>query len=327
MLVPITVFTGAKMTGVVSSPVNISETTRLQTVMWNRERPYEWSDIPGDKLLSTNYSDGEMTFVTTFCLVEYDPNFWGRGAGLSGFGISSLNASVSKGFVQGVEMTYKESYSASIASFHYTALYVNLETSEVYDGYSNSQMLGNDSKASWKAFAIGQPSEVYMGDRIVDYYLHSPFNYTHYITIEAAVTYFNGTAYKQIIQPVEVVFGPDHNNSFRQAEETGFGTHEDYVDKYSDGDPVDYFKVFLFEGQKVNISTWNAPHPGELVPDIFVYDPEENLEASQISSGTSARSDIILSTSQTGWWYIRVTTTTAVYFLYTLDISLIPRRE
>jgi hypothetical protein len=174
-------------------------------------------------------------------------------------------------------------------------------------------------KAHVEAVAVGQPHEVHIEGLWLLYYPNSAYNYTHQITIEITVTYFNGTAYKQLVQPIDFTFGPDHNNSFEDAEEITFGTHQGYVDRDPNGDPVDYFKIYLHQGQKVRISAWNAPYPGELAPDVFVYNPEESLEGSWSLAQTT--SQMVLSINQTGWWYIKVTITLAPNMLYALDIS------
>jgi len=331
ILVPVGLFAGFKLTGVISGPPTVAETVHLQPAVWTRERPYMWCYVPGDEWLNTSYADGEITFSVRLVLVSYSDDWLDCGPALVGFGISSLNASVPSGFIESVQVDYKETYPESWAYIRQFAVtYGNLTTYSTADGYSNYQMLENESKACLKALALGQPREVYMGEQCVDYWLHSPYNYTHRITIEVAVTYFNGTVYKQLVQPVELVFGPDHNNSFEEAEEIGFGTHRDYADDTVEGDPVDYFKIYFQEGQKVNISVL-MQRGNELYPppggkpyffphDTFVYDPKGNIEACLLYKQNTTY-QMVLSINATGWWQIKVTG--ELPYLYALDVSLI----
>jgi hypothetical protein len=344
VLVPVGLFAGFKLTGVISGPATIAETVHLQPVVWIREEPYLGDQIPGDPFFNTSYAGDDVALDVSHWLGygAFDENsdntqFWG-GPTLWSFGIEAVNASVPKGFVTSVEVAYREAYPQSSAEFFEKQgawFYGNLTLSEAVDRYSDPQVLG-ENKAYVKASAVGQPRAVYMGNLWLYYHLSSPYNYTHQIMIDVTVTYFNGTVYKQLVQPVELVFGPDHNNSFQTAEEIGFGVHQDYVDDSINGDPVDYFKIYLQEGTEVRMSVlvqgsdyqlYPANGSG-LNPDVFLYDTNRNLEAYLVFQGSNLQlpendtSQIVLNVNQTGWWYVKATTTYS-WSLYALDVSLL----
>jgi hypothetical protein len=336
VLIPVGLFASFKLAGIITGPPTVSEVTRLQPTVWNLERPYEMSKIAGPYSLNTSYLGSDIALTVRFCPGEYDPKFPGPGPTLT-TGLDPVNASVPKGFVESLQVVYKEAYSPSQVSLFYgdkgAMAYGNLTPSRVADGEINSQSLGED-KAYVKALAVGQPREVYVEGLWLLYYPNSAYNYTHYITIEITVTYFNGTAYKQLIQPIDFTFGPDHNNSFDEAEQIGFGlSRAYYVDDSVNGDPVDYFKISLQEGQKVTTSVLILedyklyPPISGLNPDVFIYDPNRNLEASLFLPGSNlhahnATSQIVLNINQTGWWYVKVTTTFS-YCLYVLNVTLV----
>jgi hypothetical protein len=340
VLIPVGLFAGFKLTGMIGGPLSVAETVRLQPAIWTREEPYNEPQIPGDPFLNTSYVGEDVALaVSHYCAGGFfNPSDSIMGvAFLSSFGIPDLKASVPKGFIVSVEVAYKEAYPNSSAELfpdeQGPEAYGNLTLFTAADKFHNPQALG-ENKLYLKAIAVGQPREVYFKNFYITYLLSSPYNYTHQITIETIVTYFNGTVYKQLIQPVELVLGPDHNNSFEDAEEIGFGlTHQYYVDDSVNGDPVDYFKISLQEGQKVTISVLipegNKLYPpiSGLNPDVFVYDPNRNLEASLFLPGSNlhahnATSQIVLNVNMTGWWYVKVTTTFS-YSLYALNVTLV----
>jgi hypothetical protein len=339
ILVSVGLFAGFKLTGMISGPAPVTETVHLQPAVWTREEPYMSEEIPSDPFFNASYvGDDVILVVSHWCgygsFYEENSAFWG-GPMLWGFGMQSLNVSVPKGFIVSVEVAYREACPQSSARFAFSGqpaqFYGNLTLSEAVDRYSGPQVLG-ENKVYVKASAVGQPRAVYMGDLSLFYHFSSPYNYTHHIMIDVTVTYFNGTIYKQLVQPVELVFGPDHNNSFDEAEEIGFGTHRDYVDDSVNGDPVDYFKIYLQEGQKVNISVLeqrdfqlHPPPRGDpyfYLPDTFVYDQDRSTEACMLY-GQNTTYQMVLAINQTGWWYVKVITTRALYFLYGLDVSLV----
>ena len=136
--------------------------------------------------------------------------------------------------------------------------------------------------------------------------------------IDAKITYFNGTIYKEIVQPFNLTIGPDNNNSFENAEEIGFGQHEAYID---DGaDPVDYYRIWLQQGQRVQIAValpgWGEiPPPGDL--DMHVYKPNRQVALSLLDGINTTGA--VVNADLTGWWYIQVDC--RVLLIYILMLS------
>jgi len=318
VLVPAGLLTGFKLTGIIGGPISVAETLRLEPAVWNRVRTFDWSVI-ADPSFNTSYVGHDVALTVTYWFSRFDENPPLGGPTLT-LGIKALNASVSRGFVAVVETTFKESYASSRAIFSTPSgtTYGNLTFSEVTDGLSQSKLVGDD-KLHVRTLAAGEPSTVSLTDFYVNYQLNSPHNQTHQINIETTVTYFDGTIYKQLIQPMQFNFAPNHNHSFETAQEIGFGAHRDCLDGNVNGDLVEYFKILITEGQEVNVSVTYLQEEPRLFSDVFIYSPSKELEASLLVSRNDSPS-VALNVNQTGWWYIEMAYVDPVYN-YILDIS------
>jgi hypothetical protein len=320
VLIPISLFAVFKISGLAGGPLAIAETTTLDTITWNRERPYLYPNIPGPYTVNASYVTDDIALSFGFELNTYvgGPS----SERLQGPSLRPLNASVPNGFIVSVELTFKEAYPTSHASFEWDGNYENLTLHKVLGGSDNFAVLGTKSvKAYLKASAIGQPRGVYMAWQGVAYFLCSQYNQTHHIMIETAVTYFNGTVYKRLVQPVELVYGPDHNNSFEAAEEIGFGQRTAYIDNDVNGDPVDYYKIWLHDRQTVQVSSLVEGGGVVFGPSMFIYDPEKNVEVCWGYRQNETLSQITLNINQTDWWYIKVTGEEIGGGIYVLDVS------
>lgn len=335
LLLPVTFFVGMKATGVITGPVKVANITQLQTAVWTRAEPYYANIIPGDPYFNTSYVGNDIALsVSDYCEEgSFAPQNNGPYGGdtLAGFGLQAINASVPYGFIVSVEVAYQEAYSQSSADFFepetIASSFANLTISQAADSYLGGLPVGD--KLYLKASALDRPQEVSMGGLSIEYHLGSPYNYTHQIMTYVTVTYFNGTFYEQIVQPLELVFGPDHNNSFEEATPIGLGQlQQGYVDFDVNGDSVDYFKINLTQGENVRISVQSQYNPStynppQVIPDVFVYDPNLNVKDCLLYAQNSTAS-INLGVNETGWWYIMVTGfNTTMYFSYDFTVSLI----
>jgi hypothetical protein len=318
VLVPMSLLSGFKLAGIIGGPVSVAETLQLQPAVWNRVRTFDWSVVP-DPWFNASYVGSDVALTVTYCFARFDENpSWG-GPTLS-LGIKVLNLSVTTGFVSGVDVAFQESYALSRAVYATPSFstYGNLTCNEMVDGNSGFRPLGED-KLHAQMLAVGEPSSVYVADFYVNYQLNSPHSQAHQIMIEATVTYFNGTVYKQLIQPLKFNFAPNHNHSFDEAYEISFGTRRDCLDGNINGDQVEYFKIPFTEGQKVKVAIAYLQHEPWLFSDIYIYNPNRELEASLLVN-LNDPPYVTFSINQTGWWYIKIAYVDPVYN-YILDIS------
>jgi hypothetical protein len=137
------------------------------------------------------------------------------------------------------------------------------------------------------------------------------------LVVSFAVTYFNGTDYKEVIQPFHLQIGPHFNNGFESAEEIGLNqSARAFVAAYG-LDTADYYKTWLQDGTSV---AWLLSYPGVQAIEIRVYDPDMQLRSCLECPTNSSSKQLIVTVGKAGWWYTRLNTVTAE-FVYTLTIS------
>lgn len=304
VVVPIGVLATLGLTGILQRPITIAETTTLDVIVWKRERPYLPGNIPGDYAFETNYFTDEIAFTEVLWAENYMSDWFGGGPATF-LAIYNSSVSVSHGFVKNVQFNFTEEYHASTAYFHSKMDLSNLRIDRIIPNTNFHELTGN-TKAFLSAVGVGEPKQVLLANATAEYMFHSSYNYTHQIEITSEVVYFNGTVFKKIVQPVQFVFGPDDNNSFEMAEEIRFGTHKAYLDGLVGGDPVDYYKIWLEQGQKVKVSL------GEYLGverEARVLNPEGQLIAYLSLYRESNNREAIINVESTGWWYIQVNST------------------
>lgn len=328
IILPVGLLTTLKITGMIKEPLTIAETLEMAPVVWKCERPRITSNVPGD-IIKVNYSDNEVSLTEFLELGEYDDGsgFWswqGTGGPTIYIGAQELTVSVKSGFVDRLKFELSEGYSASSAAFHESGgrSGSNLTMEKMADRLRNPQMLDANTKAFLSMVRVGNPNRVSMSEiseTSALYSLESPYNYTHQISITIEVVYFNGTVYKKLVQPVLFVFVPDNNNSFETAEEINFGTREAYLDDMAEGDMVDYYKIWLEQGQDVEFALIDPLIQRDAIGlEMSIYNPEKQLEVSLLYPENSTRKTT-LEANQTGWWYIKIDYVIGLY-IYRLDV-------
>jgi len=329
VIVPIGFLVTFRLSGIVGEPAVITEVLQLKNVKWKCERPYLWSRVP-NPTANVTFSNDEVAFNWDLGLSSYDPEWFGSEKTIF-IGIADLSFSVQHGFVHTVQVNYREDYPMSSVTIWRNCLDLNetyfarydLKIDKIVDSQENWQLLENNTKASINMVGLGKPDRVFVKNGSVLYRLRSPYNYTHQLEISSRIIYFNGTIYKELVQDIQFIFGPDHNNSFDEAEEIDFGTHEAYLDE-SGGDPVDYYKIWLEQWQTVKVALaytggYDQYNP-ELGIETRVYDPNRKLVAILPYPQHEVR-EMIIHADSTGWWYIRTNLYVAPY-VYVLNLSL-----
>jgi len=315
IVVPIGVLATFRLAGILQGPITISETITLEPVIWKRERPYLLWRIPGNHLLEVNHSTHEVALTEVLWVSDYDDNWFGRGPATD-FGIYNISVSVQSGFVCSVKVDFDEEYPWSFAYIHHseinapntTIVLANLKVDKMIDRGKNPQLLRDNTKASLSTISIGKPNRVLLANGSVLYGYNSPYNHTHQIQIATEVVYFNGTVYKKIVQPVQFTIGPDNNNSLEDAEEIGFGIHEAYLDGRAEGDLVDYYKIWLEQGQTIKIALsypegYDIPLIGIGI-EMCVYNPNKQI-VSSLLYGKNTTTQVTVNVNPAGWWYLK----------------------
>lgn len=187
MIVPIGLFTALKLGGL-GTPL-VLETTRLNPVNWEYGRSNETVDTRGS--LNATFDDAcLMTFSTWVDHYVYDPSFFPFYFVRFGVEFTALPRSMD---FRLKDMNIRISNVAGQSSIELQVDSFECENLSVADYNSG----GN---AYIRLAGTNSPGGVAFRD-IVVWNLHTPNNVTEQREIDFETTYFNGTAYKSVVQP------------------------------------------------------------------------------------------------------------------------------
>ncbi len=269
IIVPVSLVVGFKFFNSSMNSVVVAESVVLEPVVWSRERPCRDAVFAGDSELQLSFRDEELAFEVLLYAREYHVRYFKFGPTVF-IGLTNITASVTEGFVQSLLINFSDVYAASDALFFWTnpdkgtsGELSNLTLNELGDGFKRSWLLGGTTKAFMSLQRLGCPDRVSFGEECVEYHFNSLYNYTHEVSMFFEVVYFNGTAYKKVVQPVSLVLFPDPNVGFDTAEEIHVG--ESKIGYLDDLDNQDFYKIWLEEAQKINITlTFDIPNNFDL---------------------------------------------------------------
>ncbi len=291
MILPLGLLTAFRLGGIIKEPLTISENKTLEGFSWSIERPI--GPIGIKESLTKVYDEDILANFTVF-IDDYD------GSDVMTQQIN-VSAYVSGGFVSFVNITFWEDYKDSQVNF-----FEDIAWPKYYASPKNLSIIRHDDRylsRGLKAFVelagVNSPKSVSFGC-FVDWILRSPQNYTHQLEIRFELIYFNGTAYKRIVQPFQLKVGPDDNNSLEKAEE--IVADRTYSMLYiGPNDIDDYYRVYLNEGSTVTIKLRGIAPPA--LCNLELYDIDGKLVA---YSNYDVNHNITYTISSSGYWLIRV---------------------
>lgn len=313
-----------RLTGVLQEPLMISETKTLEAVKWEIERPDRDWNI--GKTVENSYVDyGFSVFFST------DFRFFKKfGSPFGGSDVVKMdaiaNATALNGFIEGINLVLREDYTQSVVDIHFdlpdfppvllNETLRNLSIRDYADYNQRWWTLEGNVKAYVKLAGVNQPNSVHCSFPFL-WVLQSPQNQTHQIELNIELTYFNGTAYKKVIQPFQLKLALDAGDAFETAKEIGFG---EYTGWHVTADPEDFYKVWIDKGKTVKIQL-SQKEPRGIILDLHLYDPLGDLVASSRSKLKDNTEEITHTINQSGWWYIQVVLDTPAAGLYVLSIE------
>ncbi len=320
LIIPIGLLTTFKITGIVREPATVSETMTLEPVKWELERPDNIIAI--EDTVKSFYDDESISVnCSVFVYGYHDISEYA-----SDYVSLSVNvtATLQAGFVDNVNITFWEDYEDSEVwvpnAERETRFYEHLSNLSIVDWaqpFSRWWRLHDDVKAFIKADGVNQPSNVCFWSP-AHWVLRSPRNQTHLMEVAVELVYFNGTAYKRIVQPYQLKIGPDDNNSFETADTIGQGVDSWlYLGGY---DVEDYYKIHVEQGYviSINVSGTFIPKPAFY---LDLYDPEGEWKAGSSKWGYSHTITYVADSA--GDWFIR-TRVYENYGFYSLTVNTYP---
>lgn len=198
IVVPVSLLTTFKLTGLLGEPSTMAETITLQPITWMFDRPYNYTVF--DKNLQAPYSSDCMTGTFELDVVDYLESIGAQPATVRM--VVSINLTNNKNVsIENVHLTFNDTYQGSGLEFQHTNVdyqFVNLSLVKIVDATS-----GINNYAFISLAGLNYPSHVYL--YWVTYWkLSSLHTQSHELNATYDVTYYNGTAYNEIVQPFQV---------------------------------------------------------------------------------------------------------------------------
>ncbi|MEM1590076.1 MAG: PPC domain-containing protein [Candidatus Bathyarchaeia archaeon] len=299
VILPLGLLATFRLGGILKEPLTISENKTLKAVSWSMERPI--ADINIKDSLIHIYNEDILVNSTIF-IDDYDVNSVYGGSDCITTQVN-ITASISEGFISLINITFWEKYESSqvdfFASDAWPKCFVHIGNLSIirHDDF----LRGNGLKAFVELEGANFPNSVSFGC-FANWILRSPKNYTNQLKVRFELIYFNGTAYKKVVQPFMLLVGPDNNNSFETASEISVG--KEYSRLYiGPNDVDDYYKVYLNEGQTLSIHLLKWLSPPVAKCDLVLYNPNGKLATYSVHNYTHT---ITYPINSSGYWFIRV---------------------
>lgn len=296
VVVPVGLLEAFKVTGVLrepTTPITVSQTTTLETVGWEVERPD--GDLNIQERIESMLEDEDVCVSQGILIGSYDPESGRYGGSDSLLLTVNVTATVQKGYVESVYLAFFEHYENARIDFFEAHQLLRFENLSIVDLKDWSQQVFINLSG------VNRPNGVCLWAP-VDWVLRSPNNQTHQMEIAFEVIHFNGTVYKKVVQPCHLKIGPDDNNSFETADEISNGMT--YSMLYLGGyDRRDYYKIHVDKGLVIHVY---APDGTSLAEPNFyldLYDPNGEWKAG--SPDCYSPHSVTLTADATGYWFIK----------------------
>lgn len=204
IVAPVGILTSLRLAGVLRQPITVSQTVTLETITWEFQRPYpNQYTLIIDKLDSKCDVDG-LSVVLSLAVSDYTNGsmYWEPPGDWIRFRIV-INASTvdPNGFVTGVNITFRNDSRPS----HVILLRTHLESANL--SLSNIRE-EREPQAYTKAYVeLSNPNHrnrIYFSEVGEWFLLDTSSDLTHQMEVACGIIYFNGTAYKEIVQPFQL---------------------------------------------------------------------------------------------------------------------------
>lgn len=300
VILPLGLLTTLRFGGILKEPLTISQNILLDAVSWSMERPIANIDVK-DSLMGV-YDEDILANFTVF-IDDYHEGKWAYGGSDCITMQVNITAFVSGGFINFANITFWGGYESSQVDLFgndaWPKYFVSVENLSIirHDDF----LMGNGLKAFAELAGVNNPKSVSFGC-FVNWVLRSPQNYTNQLEIRFELIYFNGTAYKRIVQPFILKTGLDDNNSFETATEIFVG--KAYSRLYlGPNDVDDYYRIYLTEGETISmqLSKWLPPAVANC--NLELYNPDGKLATYSAHNYTHT---VTYSINLSGYWFIRV---------------------
>jgi hypothetical protein len=294
LILPLSFLVSLKFSAPFSGQVGVNETTVLAPAQWQFERPSFYIPFHDSVQRSVQriYSNDIWMNATLSVRVFYDEYEYDSSPMLGSW--LDLTVDAKTGFVDSVNVTFHDEYAQSFVVIKDTGYSMeNLTATAVQDWVRGAE------KGFINLQAINRPQGVFLKVR-PGWVLESPANQTQTLTITAKVTYFNGTVYKQVIQPFELKLVEDNSNTFDTAKEVKL--NQTITDCAGGSDQQDFFKFYVNANDNISIIVTPSVYFGY---DLYLYNSSQGVPFDSVKYCWDVSS--LNATAQTnGWWFVEI---------------------
>jgi hypothetical protein len=304
----------------------ISETVTVQEVSWELERPDEPINIA--QYVRSSYSGNELSVFHSIFIMDYNPKKGQMGSiPVTAIGIN-VSTQISEGYIVGVYFEFRSDNFSAVNVEEQTVdgkdtieldgvhcQLVNLSIND-YADQSPPPVLKDDIKFFIDTRSSDNPKQISLW--VAVQWIEAALQYqSHQLEGMLRLTYFNGTAYNEVVLPTVIRWIADQaGSSFDTAKEVTFGNYTAYVMVLTDRD--DYYKIWLSTGQAVNVSISNPSGSLDPMFDLYLYGPHENIALN--STERKMPKQITFFANEPGFWYIRASAYAGfAYYLISIE--------
>ncbi|MEM2118128.1 MAG: hypothetical protein QW386_03810 [Candidatus Bathyarchaeia archaeon] len=203
IIVPISLLTSFKLTGLIAEPQTITETTTLKPVYWEFPRINGTIDVRINDVLQATHVSDELSAMLHLKITEYSPYHGGFTETLAMFTNVTLSVTNFKAFIESVRITfYEDSEPSAVDWFEQKFECSNLHILGVKESWKTPE------KAFVNLSSINRSGNAYFFGVFL-WNLFSSRDYTHFMEVNFEITYYNGTVFKRLVQPFQLCLRPD----------------------------------------------------------------------------------------------------------------------
>jgi hypothetical protein len=285
IIIPISVLTTFKLTGIIPEPQTIMETTEMETVALEFDRPLK--DVKAPPMVNSYVDENVLINVSTLS-VEY-----GEQSALNNRDCVEtslwINATAFHGFIYSFEFSCNVDNVSLVTDGYY--YYINMYNATVAKHNAAANRIYYKFRVSNSPAAIRIPLNwIYLeGDGSVD----------HQLSLSVSTVHYNGTAYHEVIIPLRIKVTRDVGNTFEEAKLIELGETFGSLDM---GDRADIYAINLEKNQTVLMSLTMLEDT-----DFNLYLYDQNLKELAASTRSEKEMETITyTTNATGIYYVKI---------------------
>lgn len=201
IVAPVSILVSLRLSGVLREPVIISETIILEAVKWEFQRLNQSVDIL-DKLNTTYTSDG-LSANMYVLVVSYHNNsiFSDDNDFLRIIMMINSTSTNPNSFIESLHVIFHRDVQPSLVDWLGTSLnFDNLSLTGAASGWTSGEDYG---EAYVMLTGLNYTNSIHF-QATVEWSLLTLNNQTHQLEVACELIYYNGTAYKKIVQPFQL---------------------------------------------------------------------------------------------------------------------------